>query len=149
MELTEKVAYLKGFIEGIGLDENTQNGKVIGLVVDILEDLVDTVSDVEDEMEAISDQVDAIDDDLSELYEDMYGDDDDDMFEDFDGEMYEVTCPTCNETICVDEDMLDEGEIDCPSCGETLEFDLDGVLDDCGCDCHSPDHEHKKKENDK
>jgi hypothetical protein len=39
----------------------------------------------------------------------------------------------CENTVCIDEDMLDEGEIACPNCGETLEFDLEGGIE--GCDC--------------
>ncbi|MEF9971538.1 MAG: hypothetical protein RR731_04435, partial [Oscillospiraceae bacterium] len=40
---------------------------------------------------------------------------------------YEVTCPACNNTITVDEDVLDLGSIQCPNCGETLEFDTDSI----------------------
>lgn len=44
--------------------------------------------------------------------------DDDDEF------YYEVTCPNCQETICLSEDIIEEGQIDCPNCGECLEFDI-------------------------
>ena len=141
MEITEKVAYLKGLIEGLGVDNSTKEGKVILAIVDILDDIALTVTDLEDSADMLGEQLDALDEDVSELYEDVYGDDDDDE-EDYDGELYEVTCPTCEEVICIDEDMLDEGEIACPNCGEKLEFDLDGVLDDCDCGCehHKADH---------
>ena len=36
---------------------------------------------------------------------------------------YEVTCPACNNTITIDEDVLNLGSIACPNCGEELEFD--------------------------
>ena len=42
----------------------------------------------------------------------------------YDGVMYDVTCPACGEEITFDEATLEEGSIRCPSCGETLEFDL-------------------------
>ena len=45
---------------------------------------------------------------------------------DYDGVLYDVTCPGCGETITVDEETLDQGSIRCPNCGETLEFDLGG-----------------------
>ena len=45
------------------------------------------------------------------------------LIEDID-EYFEVTCPSCNEKICVSEDILMEGEIECPKCGEHLEFDF-------------------------
>lgn len=42
----------------------------------------------------------------------------------YDGVLYDVTCPGCGETITFGEDTLEEGRIICPNCGETLEFDL-------------------------
>lgn len=136
MELTERVAYLKGLIEGLGIDDSTKEGKLLGAVVEILDDVALSISDLENGVEMVADQIESIDDDLEELFGDFYCDDDfDDDDDDFDGELYEVTCPKCGDIICVDEEILDEGQIDCPSCGETLEFDFDGTLDDCGCGC--------------
>lgn len=57
-------------------------------------------------------------------------DDDDDEDEDdeddveFDGVIYDVTCPVCGVEISFDEETLEEGSIVCPECGELLEFDL-------------------------
>lgn len=41
-------------------------------------------------------------------------------------ELYEVICPTCNDTICITESILLDGSMECPNCGEFLEFDLGG-----------------------
>lgn len=140
MEITEKVAYLKGLVDGLGIDDSTKEGKVIRAIVDLLDDIALSVSDLEDSVDLMGEQLDLLDEDVGELYEDSFGDEDDDCDEDdFEGELYEVTCPSCQETLCLDEDMLDEGEIDCPNCGEPLEFDLNGVLDDCDCG-----HDHDK-----
>ena len=49
-------------------------------------------------------------------------DDDDFDFSD-DDELYEVTCPTCGDTILLDESIIDEGSMNCPNCDELLEFD--------------------------
>lgn len=143
MELTERVAYLKGLIEGLGVDDSSKEGKVILTITDILEDIVLSISDLEDGVELIADQMESIDEDLGDLYDDLYSDDDDDD-DDFDeeGDLYEVTCPSCGDIICVDEEMLDEGEMGCPGCGETLEFDFGGTLEECGC-MHDHDDEHK------
>lgn len=128
MEITEKVAYLKGLVEGLGFEKSTKEGKVILAILDILDDLALATSDLEDGMEMLSAQVEEMDEDFSDLADDLYDSDDD-----FDGELYEVTCPSCEHTVCIDEDMLDEGELACPNCGELLEFDLGGEID--GCDC--------------
>ena len=43
---------------------------------------------------------------------------------------YEVTCPACENTITIDEDVLSLGAIECPNCGETLEFEGVEPLED-------------------
>ena len=42
----------------------------------------------------------------------------------YDGVMYDVTCPSFGEEISFDEETLEKGSIKCPNCGEVLEFDL-------------------------
>ena len=34
-------------------------------------------------------------------------------------------CPSCNDEIYLDEDMVETGSIKCPNCGEMLEFESD------------------------
>ena len=55
-----------------------------------------------------------------------------------DDDCYEIECPNCGETICVDDGILEDGSIDCPNCGTLLEFDFDDDCccgdDDCDCD---------------
>lgn len=132
MTLTEKAAYLKGLAEGLKLDEDKPETKLMKAIIDVIDDLALTTSDLEDSIALINEQVDAIDEDLDELEGYVYDDDDCDCCCD-DEDYYEVECPACGEVICIDEDILDDGSIDCPACGETLEFDFD---DCCGCeDC--------------
>ena len=131
----ERVAYIRGLAEGLELDTDKKEVKVIDAMLTLLEDMALSISDLEEGYEDMVDQLDAVDEDLCTLEDDFYeGDahcdcDDDDFY-------YEVTCPSCQETICLGEDMLEQGEIDCPNCGECLEFDLEDALsDDCGCGC--------------
>ena len=122
MTITEKVAYLKGLMEGLDLDKTTKEGKVIAAMADILDDLALTVADN-------CDQIDAIDEDLEALEEYVYedfdfeDDDYDDIFgEDDDAGEYEFECPNCHEVVFIDESVFDEGkEIECPNCGAKLE----------------------------
>ena len=37
------------------------------------------------------------------------------------------TCPSCGDTILIDEGMIEEGSINCPNCNELLEFDCDDL----------------------
>ena len=133
--ITEKVAYLKGLVEGMDIDQSTKEGKVLTAVMDVLSDLATTLEDLEEYTAELTEQVDAIDEDLdlleSDYYEDWEEDDDycdgccDDCDEDCGDEFYDVTCPSCDTTFCVDEETLLEGGIECPNCGENLEFEIE------------------------
>ena len=141
MGITEKVAYLKGLLAGLDLKEDSKESKLFHAILDTLDEMAMAITDLEENQGEIEELVSIIDEDLGNLEEDYYDlNDDDDDFDDED-EYYEVVCPTCGETICLDEEMLDEGEMVCPNCGENLEFDLDSVDDSCGCDCDCGCHD--------
>ena len=133
MKLKEKVAYIRGLAEGLELDDSKKEVKVLNAIIDLLDDLAMSLADLEDGYSDMADQLDAVDEDLGSLEDDFYGDDEDDE-DDEDTCYYEVTCPNCHETICLSEDIIEDGQMDCPNCGETLEFDID-ECDDDGCDC--------------
>ena len=124
MEISEKVAYLKGLAEGLALDTETKEGKLIAAIIDVLDEMSIRFEDIDDNLVDLEDGLDAVSDDLSEVEEALYEMDDDDEELDDGAEYFETTCPVCQEEIVFDEDTLDSGEIRCPNCGEKLEFDL-------------------------
>ena len=141
MNINEKVSFVRGLAEGLELDENKKETKLMAAIIDVLDEMALSISDLEEGYDDICDQLDAVDEDLGSLEQEFYEDcdcKDDDFF-------YEVTCPTCGETICLSEDMLMDGEIVCPNCKENLEFDLDDICAE-GCDC-GPECECDKEEN--
>lgn len=127
----------QGLVEGLELNADEKEVKVINAIIGLLDDMALTVSDLEESMNDMGNQLDEVDEDLYYLEQDFYDEDEDDGE---DEEYYEVTCPTCNETICVSEDVLLKGGIQCPNCGESLEFDFDDLECDCGC-CSDADDE--------
>ena len=124
MEISQKVAYLKGLAEGLALDTETKEGKLIAAIIDVLDEMSIRFEDIDDNLVDLEDGLDAVSDDLSEVEEALYEMDEDDDELDDDAEYFETTCPVCQEEIVFDEDTLDSGEIRCPNCGEKLEFDL-------------------------
>lgn len=128
MTITEKVAHLKGLVEGMDFNGDNKETKVLNEILDVLEDIALTVSDLDDEMGLVTEQLDAVDEDLAELEEVFYDECEDCC--DCDDDMYEVECPNCGETVYFDEDIIMEGAAECPNCGTELEFDVD-----CDCDC--------------
>ena len=53
MTLSEKSAYLKGLMDGLKLDTEKDEGKMIAAIVDMLSDVAETVSDLEDVVEQL------------------------------------------------------------------------------------------------
>ena len=142
MEITEKVAYLKGLMEGMKIDTETNEGKILSAMVDILEDIGLELEDLWNAQGELEDGLDVVSDDLEDIEDIVYDEDDeDDEDESFDDEYYEddaeddedcyaTTCPTCEETIYFDESVLEDGEVICPNCGEKLEFDMSSLEED-------------------
>ena len=150
MTISENSAYLKGLMDGLDLDKEKAEGKMIAAIVELLGDVTKRVTDIEETTIAISDELDEIEEDLDAIEdyildeEDEYDDedwddedewDDDEEYEegfDFGDEettIYEVKC-ICGEIIDFDEETLEQGSMKCPNCGELLEFSLEDEDDE-------------------
>lgn len=155
MRLTERISYIQGFADGLNLDQNKDEVKVINMMLDLLQDMAEEVEELEQCYDESVDIIDAINEDLSEVEDLIYDfDDEDDDCEcgccddDCDCEdenpLYEVTCPQCNNKIIVTEDDLLSGEVPCPDCDTILEFDFSDLEDEheegCSCGCHHNEH---------
>ena len=103
MEITEKVAYLKGLMEGMELDTEKKEGKLLAAIIDILDDIALEIEDLKDYADELGEGLDAVSDDLEDvedvLFEDEDEDEEDDEADDFDDDedCYATTCPTCEE----------------------------------------------------
>ena len=126
MGISEKVAYLKGLMEGLNIDEQTNEGKLFAAIVDVLDEIALEIEDLTDEVMELGDGLDVVSDDLSDVEDIVYDDDDDDDDDDEDEEeeCYATTCPECEEEIYFDDTVLEDGTLLCPNCGAKLEFDL-------------------------
>ena len=118
MNLSEKSAYLKGLMDGLKLDQEAPEGKMISGIVELLQEVTGAIGDLQENAEAVSDELDEIEDDLDAIEDYLMDDYDDDT-------MYEVTCPKCGEVLHLDEETLLNDSVDCPKCGEPLEFEFD------------------------
>ena len=160
MTISEKSAYLKGLMDGLKLDTESDNGKMIAAIVDLLGDITKKLTDVEDTTIAISDELDEIEDDLDAIEDFILDEEDEDDFDDEDDDDYDFDDEedeedeededyedegfdfgdeettiyevkcVCGEVIDFDEDTLENGSIVCPNCGETLEFSFEDEEDE-------------------
>ena len=149
MEILEKVAYMKGLADGLGLDTKSKEGKLLKVMMDILDDVALELQDIRDEQNDLEEGLDAISDDLADVETYLYEEGEDDG-EDEDSEVYQTTCPNCEEDIFFDETILADGSVECPNCGEKLEFDLE---DQSGCGfccgaCEAEDGEEEEEDED-
>ena len=142
MTISEKSAYLKGLMDGMKLSTESDEGKMIAAIVDLLGDMAKKVTDIEETTIAISDELDEIEEDLDAI-EDYIMDEDEDDYDDWDDEdedfedegfdfgdedttVYEAEC-ACGNIVCFDEETLESGSIVCDNCGELLEFTFEDV----------------------
>ena len=152
MTISEKSAYLKGLMDGLKLNTESDEGKMIAAMVELLGDMTKRIADIEETTIAISDELDEIEEDLDAIedyildeeededYEDEedededwdgWNEDDEEGFDfgDEDSIIYEVEC-ACGERINFDEETLEAGSMNCPNCGELLEFSMDDDEDE-------------------
>ncbi len=123
MTISEKVAYLKGLAEGLDIDtEKSKEGKLISVMIGILEELAMSVEDLEENALNLGEEIDVLSDDLADVEEVVFEDDEDE--EDYDDDWFEVECPTCGADIVVDDEALADGEVECPGCGTRYAMEL-------------------------
>jgi len=114
--ISEKVAYLDGLADGKEIGDD-KYGKLIRGIIDAL-------GAIAEELEEQNETIDEISECIDEIYEEL-----DDLL-DFDDDLgeegfVELDCPSCEETLYINPDMLDlEDELSCPSCGEEITFDI-------------------------
>ena len=133
--LSEQTAYLKGLAEGMEIDTTKNEGKLLLKIIDVLDELAATVEELDEESLENTERLDDVEDCLDDICEDLYDDEcdcdcgcdcDDDCCEcDDDLDFYEVECPSCNEKVYFDEDMIDDEVLVCPNCNEKIEIEFE------------------------
>ena len=145
MNISEKCAYIGGLAEGLKIDTEKAEGRLILEMLDVISLMAEEIEDLKAECETLRDYAEELDEDLGDVEELLYEEDEDDD-EDFDDEDFDdcdgdccmcdgcdsiedleaidegmrcYMCPGCGDTICYDEDM-DPANIVCPSCGKPL-----------------------------
>lgn len=117
-----KVAYLHGMMDGLSIDADSKEGRILKEIVKVLEDVATKLDEVESNQNNLEMYMDALDDDLQDVEEDFYGyeDTDEPIGED---EFVEHQCSQCGETIYIDKSIVENNEpIRCPNCN----FDMLG-----------------------
>ena len=125
--LTDRVSYLKGPAEGLKLDTEKNEGKLIEKMLELLADLAEEVELLRNDHEDLNEYVESIDSDLSDLEDVLYDEDggeedgDEEDEEDEDDSLVEYTCPHCGEEMTFEVDSFDfDEDYLCPNCHQPL-----------------------------
>ena len=128
-KMSEKVAYLKGLAEGLGVSAETEQGKLLLAMIDTLEAFAAEHEETVSQLLELQEYVEEIDNDVSDMEEallsldedDEDDEEDDDDDEDEDDALIEYECPHCGTVIFFDEDAFDmEQEHLCPNCSRKV-----------------------------
>ena len=149
MTITEKAAYLKGLVEGQGLDPEAGEGKLWRVLSELVGDLASELKTLRGEHEDLAQDVEEVGDELEflekilqdSLDEFDFDDEDEDDYDEDDGDYY----PFGGSSVFSGDDDYDEEdddsvsyEVECPNCGEIISFS-DDVLEQGSIPCPNCD----------
>lgn len=84
--ILQRIAYVQGLADGLGLEESSKEGQILLELVDVVAELAEVVDEKFEDMESY---VDVVEEDLAELENYVYEDDDFDDYDDFDLDDYD------------------------------------------------------------
>jgi len=136
MNISEKVAYIAGMVEGMKIDSDTNEGKITLAILDVLRDIAEELEIIDETLDDMAEVVSEIEEQVDELEEEVFCGGYDDYDDGMDDDLYEITCLNCNNAVSIDMSMLEDGSVNCPNCSEKIEFDIDFANGACDCpDC--------------
>ena len=122
MTVSEKVAYIQGLYDGLGLDgEKSGEARILSEVLDVLREVGLQLDGMDAAMDRFDEELDTLEDTVADLENAVFdGEDEDDGTDgqdDLDEDFFEIPCPSCGEDLIVDDEALAAGVVDCPVCG--------------------------------
>ena len=120
MTISERVAYIRGLYDGLGLDASKSGeARVLSEMLDVLKQIGVQVDGADTSLDRLYEELDDLRDSVSDLENAVFDEDGGDFEDDgdTDEDFFEIPCPTCGEDLVVDDDALAAGVVDCPACG--------------------------------
>ena len=131
MTISEKVAYIQGLYDGLGLDgEKSGEARILSEMLDVLREVGLQLDGMDAAMDQFDEELDTLEDTVAELEEAVFVDEDEDDADfddcgDLDEDFFEIPCPSCGEDLIVDDEALAAGVVDCPACGGKFALSFD------------------------
>ena len=128
MTISEKVAYIQGLYDGLGLDgEKSGEARILSELLDVLREVGLQMDGMDATLDQFDKELDALEDTVANLEDAVFdGEDEDDTgLDDPDEDFFEIPCPNCGEDLTVDNEALAAGVVDCPACGGKFALSFD------------------------
>lgn len=121
-DLSSRVAYLKGLAEGLNLEAESKEGRLLKAILDVLGEFAEEVESLRGRVDEQEEYLEDLDEDVAELEQRVLETEEEEGF-------VEVQCPHCGETVSfAEEEFSEEGsmQLRCPNCGELIYRDEEG-----------------------
>ena len=128
MTISEKVAYIQGLYDGLGLDGGKSGeARILSEVLDVLREVGLQLDGMDATLDQFDKELDALEDTVANLEDAVFDDEDEDDtgLDDPDEDFFEIPCPSCGEDLTVDDEALAAGVVDCPACGGKFALSFD------------------------
>ena len=131
MTISEKVAYIQGLYDGLGLDGGKSGeARILSELLDVLREVGLQLDGMDATLDQFDKELDTLEDTVAGLEDAVFAEEDEDDedfgdFDDTDGDFFEIPCPSCGEDLTVDDETLAAGVVDCPACGGKFALSFD------------------------
>ena len=123
--LTDRAAYLRGLAEGMDLDKEKKEHKLLLEMLGLMDEMAQKVSELDADVGELEEYVEDLDSDLSDMEETLFGDEDDECDCDEEEEL-SFDCPHCGKTVLVKAADIDYDESPvCEFCGKPFFVDAE------------------------
>jgi len=126
--LTDRAAYLRGLADGMGLDKEKNENKLLLEMLNLMDEMAQKICELDEDVGEMEAYVEDLDADLADIEDALFGDEDED-------------CDCCHDDDCDCEECeeFEELAFDCPYCGKAvllkaadIDYDESPVCEHCG-----------------
>ena len=122
IKLGERAAYLQGLVNGADFKPDDKTKVVWDSLLTYCTEVAEAYDHLADRIKDLEDYLRSIDEDLAQLEDDFYQDEFIDAGEEENTTFYEISCPNCQENLCIEEEVMagQNVEVLCPTCGDAI-----------------------------
>ncbi|HHU63162.1 MAG TPA: hypothetical protein GXZ32_02970 [Clostridiales bacterium] len=119
--LKERVSYIRGLADGLGVDDTTNEGKILLNIVDLLDEMADAIVELDTSQSELDEYVEILDENLADVENQVYGYEEEDEEKNY----IEVECPNCKGIVLFEQETFDydDEDIICPNCNKPIYTD--------------------------